>query len=208
MIWRNKIAINARQQEGGSEMLRRISFLLFLLMLPFASESLGQETTNDQVKSFTDSCMKAIQAGNFDEAARSFHYPANFSPEELEKDRNAVKLGLMELCKIFGTFEGSELVQRPVSFYLFAVGGGNLRYWEKYPESIQVKYEATFSKEGEGFVIFNVVRISGKFELRSAAFGIPIDSPNAKERMGKIAQHMMDFRESLSKQPERQERRI
>jgi hypothetical protein len=182
--------------------MRRILVLLFLLILLLTSQSLGQETTYDQVKSFTDSCIKAIQSGNFDEAARSFHYPPNYSPEELEKDRNAVKLGLMELCKVFGTVEGSKLLQRPVIFYLFAVGGGDLRYWEKYPESIQVKYEVTFSNEGEGFVVFNVVQISKKCELRSAAFGIPIDSPNAKERMGKIAKHMMDFMKSLKDGPE------
>ena len=182
--------------------MRRILALLFLLILLFTSQSLGQETTYDQVKSFTDSCIKAIQGGNFDEAARSFHYPPNFSPEELEKDRNAVKLGLMELCKIFGTFEGSRLLQRSVIFYQCAVGGGNLRYWEKYPESIQVKYEATFSKEGEGFIIFNVVRISEKFELRSVAFGIPIGSPDAKKRMEKIFVHMTDFMKRLENGPE------
>jgi hypothetical protein len=186
--------------------LRRILVLLFLLILLFTSQSSGQEPAYRQVEVFTDNCMKIIQSSNFDEAARSFHYPPNFSPAELEKDRNGVKLGLMELCKIFGTLEGSKLVQRPVIFYQCAVGGGTLRYWQKYPESIQVKYEATFSKEGEGFVIFNVVRIFKKFELRSVAFGIPIATPNAKERMEKIAEHMIYFMKSRSKQPERQER--
>jgi len=182
--------------------MRRILVLLFLLILPFASESLGQEPTNDQVKSFTDSCIKAIQSGNFDEAARFFHYPPNYSPEELEKDRNGVKLGLMEIIKLFGTVEKAEIVQRPVSFYHFTIGGGDTHYWQRNPQFIEVTYETTFSREGEGFVVFHVVRISKRFELRSAAFGIPIESPNAKERMEKIFLHMMDFMKSLKNGPE------
>ena len=182
--------------------MRRILVLLFLLILLFTSQSSGQEPSYDQVKVFTDNCMKIIQSSNFDEAARSFHYPPNFSPEELEKDRNAVKLGLMELCKIFGTAQKAEIVQRPVSFYNFTIGGSDIHYWQRKPQFIQVTYETTFSREGEGFVVFNVVQFSKKFELRSAAFGIPIESPNAKERMEKIFVHMMDFMKSMKNGPE------
>ena len=182
--------------------MRRISVLLFLLILLFTSQSVGQEATYDQVKSFTDTCIKAIQSGNFDEATRFFHYPPHFSPAELEKDRNAVKLGLMEIIKLFGTVEKSEIVRRPVSFYHFSIGGGDSHYWQRNPQFFQVTYETTFSREREGFVVFNVVRISEKFELRSVAFGIPVESPNAKERMEKIFVHMMDFMKSMKNGPE------
>jgi hypothetical protein len=155
------------------------------------SQSFSYEQIDDELKAFTDRCIEAIQNRNFEGAAKLFHYPSNYSPDELARDRDAVKLGLSELSNAFGTYGESKVVQGSVNSYIFAIGGGNLRYWEKYRESIEVRYVTTFSKEGEGFIIFKVVHISEKLELRSAAFGIPLNAPGARERMEKIGRHMM-----------------
>jgi hypothetical protein len=152
-------------------------------------------------------CIKATQRGNFGEAAGMFHYPPFYSSEELIRDRAGVESSLSELSKLFGTFERVEPLQRSVSFYKLDIGSGDIGYWKKYPESVQVKYETRFSNEGEGFIILTVVRISEKLELRSVAFGIPAESPNAKERMGKIAEHMLNMMKNRATEP-REERKI
>jgi hypothetical protein len=173
--------------------LRFVLFLLFFFFLPFANQSLGQNPNDDQIKSFADNCLNVIQSGNFEEAAELFHYPPNYSPKDLSEDKRGVKLGLLELSNIFGTFGAIEIVQRHANIYVFAVGGGNIEYWENYPQSIEIKYRTIFSKEGEGFLIFRVVRISEKLKLRSLAFGISAASPQAKERMQNIGRHMIEF---------------
>lgn len=173
--------------------MKRILFLLLFLTQPFVSQSLGQELTYDQVQIFTNNCLKVIQSGNFDDAAELFHYPPNYSPKELDEDKKEVQLWLMELSKLFGTFDKSEIVQRPVSLYKIEIGGGDIPYWGKYPQFIEVKYGTTFSIEGEGFIRFTVVQISKKLELRSVAFSISVDSPDAEKRIEKITSQMMDF---------------
>ena len=137
-----------------------------------------------------------------------FHYPPNLSLKELSKDKKAVKLGLMEMSKLFGTFEKSVICQRPVSFYHFAIGGGDIPYWKKNPQFVEVRYETKFSKEGEGFIFFWVVQMSKKLELRSASFGIPVNSLNAKERFEKIFGYMMDFMKEVGSNEAEIEKRI
>jgi hypothetical protein len=183
-------------------------FVLFFLTLAFASQSLGQALTDDQLKNFTDNCIEIIQRGDFDEAVELFHYPPNFSPKELSKDKKEVKLGLVEMSKLFGTFEKWEKAQGFVVYYQFDICGGDIPYWNKNPQFIEVRYRTIFSNEGEGFVSFRVVQISKKLELRSVAFGIPINSPKAKERFEKIAKHMMDFMKKVWKNGEETEKRI
>jgi hypothetical protein len=178
-------------------MLKKYS-VLFLFTLAFASQSFSQEPTYDQLIKFTDNCIEIIHRGNFNEAVELFHYPPNFSPKELSQDKKEVKLLLIEMTKLFGAFEKWEVAQGFFISYQFDIGGGDIPYWSKNPQFIEVRYRTRFSNEGEGFVTFKAVQISKKLELRSVAFGIPATSPNAEERFKKIVGYMMDVMKSLA----------
>jgi hypothetical protein len=162
------------------------------------NQALAQAPSLTQLQKVSDECLYLIKNGKFKEAVELFHFPPSYTVEEVKKDQDAVKLGLQEMTNLFGIFGSVDLLKEPAVYINIPLGGGDIPYWRKYPKTYKLEYKTEFQNEGSGFIIFQLVDISKKIEIRSISYGLSATAPNVRERMTKIGKHMMDFMMSLS----------
>lgn len=167
-------------------------YLIFICIF-ISSRVEAKEFRLDEIKLFSDYCYSLIKVENIDELALKFHNPPAYSATLVVNEIDGIKLSLMELIQIFGKIGPGEFIRDNLSFYNISAGGGDIKYWQEHPDFIQVGYKTTFMKQGEGYVLFQVVAILDKLELKAISYGIPISSPNAKERIENINNIWMSY---------------
>ena len=177
---------------------RFLPLLIFISSILTFNNAFAQQPSLVQLKTVTDRCLNLIKDGKFKEAAEMFHIPPTYTAKEMKSDCEALRLGLQEITKIFGSFKSIDLLKEPAVYINIPIGGGDLAYWNKHPASYKLEYKTEFQNEGPGFVVFHLVNISKVLEIKTIAYGISAVEPNARERMTRIGEHMMKFMMRLS----------
>ena len=170
---------------------RVLSVTLILMVLLLIGTSHGQTVSNDTLVNNAVQYFDFIRNNDFHSASRLFHYPGNYTKQELTDDMNTVSNLLAFLANEFGGVLNQNISEAPTSFYHVLVGGGDLPYWQKHPHSVKLTYKVDFEKEGRGYVRIRFCNISGKWEIRQVEYGLPTSRPDSRERIMTIMQKMM-----------------
>ena len=168
-----------------------ISFFLIILLL-VTSKAFGEQDTY-QLEKISNMFFTNIQNKNFNKVSQIFHFPPNYSNQELEKDRNSVIKGLKYFDYEFGTISSYKKAETAKFFLEANIGGGDIPYWKEHPQFAKMVYEVKFSKENEGFIVFYFCRISDKYEIRSVGYALPMSRADTKERVREIFNGFMEL---------------
>ena len=163
----------------------RIGLTVFLAGLFFVSTSAAQEEI------FREKSGRFVEAYNkkdFAGLAELFHFPPEYTEQELKADKEAIRKTLSLYFDEFGKITGFEKVENPPFHYFVAIGGADISYWEKHPEGDKVSYKAAFSGEGEGYLTLTFSYILRKWEIRQVNYGLPADRPRSEARISAIFQ--------------------
>jgi hypothetical protein len=142
--------------------------------------------STESYPAFVAEYFTLIQGHDFDKAMGMFHFPTNYSAEELEKDKSIVKKSLQLLDEKFGKFDSPSLEKKPEVFIQVGVGGGTPEYWKKHPEINRFVFRTTYEKAGPGYMVVNICNVTGMDQIRSVEFGIPKSNPDAEKTVSQI----------------------
>lgn len=138
-----------------------------------------------------------IQNNDFSSASKLFHYPSDYSSDQLLEDRVGVSNFLEFFNEEFGAILRSKLTKSPHEFYHVSIFGGDVPYWQKYPKYTSLTYKVEFEKEGEGYLCIHFCDIDNKWEIRMVMYGLPKSLSNSEAKILEIGSKMMKMLQNL-----------
>ena len=167
-------------------------FICFGFVLP-----VNAATVNfSQLEAMLVTCMKLIQMEDFEGAAMMYHYPTNYTSEELDTDIKAVAESLRIFNEEFGKFGSIKSLEEPKLYVNIHASGGTHVYWDKQRQAMKIELETEFENYGPGFLIFQVVDIVGTLEIKAIAYGLPV-SGESVARIKKVGDRMMPLMQQV-----------
>jgi len=133
-----------------------------------------------------------IKNEDFDNASKLFHFPDHYSKSELIDDRNSISETLKFFNYEFGKVLNEDIFYGSDSFYEVGIAGGNLEYWKNHSHFVKLNYRVEFEKEGEGYIGIFFCNISGFWQIRQVAYGLPFSRPDSKTRIMNIMDKMIE----------------
>ncbi len=124
-------------------------------------------------------------------AVRLFHFPPEYSADELSKDASGVRAVLELFQRELGRPADPKASDDPEQFIDVGIGGADEAYWKKHPESSTIRYIVRFAKEGRGMVAIETCHLGPKWQIRSVHYGLPASRADAKQRIDAIYTKMM-----------------
>ncbi len=178
-----------------------LTAVLMAALIGFGISTSAQETTNLDLQALSSKFFDHIAKSEFDSASKLFHYPPSYTPAERSHDIDAVAHMLKIFTNEFGTPASQRLSESAAMFYHVTAQSAHAEYWQKHPYSIQVDYEVDFSREGKGYIFVQFCNISGKWEIRSIAYGLPAERIDAKERVQQIINKVLREMQPFMQEP-------
>jgi hypothetical protein len=170
-------------------MMKRLFFVLVVSLL-FVLPANAATINFNQLQAMLVTCMKLIQTEDFEGAAMMYHYPPNYTEEELDTDIKAVTESLRIFSEEFGKFGPIKSLEEPKLYVNIHASGGTHVYWDKQRQAMKIELETEFENYGPGFLIFQVVDIVGTLEIKAIAYGLPV-SGESVARIKKVGDRMM-----------------
>jgi len=149
-----------------------------------------------QVRSFTAQCVELLRQDRFDLVAGYYHLQSGTTEGE-EIERHQLASGLAQLRGVFGRFEQVDVPDKPLESHQFEIQSMTSTYWKERPRHFQVVYRTHFSRMGEGALVFRVVVYDRRLRLRSVAFALLADRPDAEGKKAEVEAHMPRFFDHL-----------
>lgn len=177
-------------------MVRSLVLIAFALLLD-GSCAAAFDANPAQVRALVETAANLLRARDFAGAALLYHFPADYTEDQLEADLAGVAASLELFAGEFGSFDRIEPLAAPVLYVDVFVTGGNHAYWEAHPDSYRVVMLTDFSRYGPGFLVFHLVDIIGVLELKAIAYGLP-DSPASVEKVRRAGEKMTPLLRRLS----------
>ncbi len=132
-----------------------------------------------------------FHCGDADCAVRLFHFPPEYSAEELRKDTSGVRAVLKLFERELGRPAEPKASGDPEQFVDVGIGGADEAYWKEHSESATTRYVVQFAKEGRGMVAIEACPLGPKWQIRSVHYGLPASRADAKQRIDAIYTKMM-----------------
>jgi len=170
--------------------------LVVLACLSVANPSYSQEARPlgdraARLQSVTSHFFVLVSAGRFEEATELFWFPPNFTPAERSKDAAGVAVTLRIITREFGVPEAPEPDDSAEGVYGVGGGGGDFEYWQKHPVSVDIRFRAHFTREGDGFVIFKFLEVGDSLRIRELNYGLPARRSGARDRIQQIMETLI-----------------
>jgi len=177
--------------------LFRLAIGLSLLLLSVTPVAAKEQISEFQVRSFTAQCINLLRQDRFDLVAGYYLLDPGRDADQVARERHQLAAGLAELRGIFGDFGQVRIPDAPQRSHQFEIQGMTAAYWRDRPRHFQVVYGTTFSRIGEGALVFRVVVYDHRLRLRSVAYALSADEPGADRRKAGIEKHMQRFFQHL-----------
>jgi hypothetical protein len=172
---------------------KQIIILLAIATTFFFQQTNCQPFANTDLSSIADHYIKLMNQGNYKEASFLFHYPEDYTQEELVSDRTTVQKMLKIVMDTFGSIDSVYIVPPSLMVYQFSIGGGSIPYWQKHPKGFHVTHCVEFSKQGYGRFDVQFCNINSKWEIRDVSYGLPTSRSDAKPIISKLLERFMQL---------------
>ncbi|MCL5773104.1 MAG: hypothetical protein M1536_01800 [Firmicutes bacterium] len=183
-----------KPQTGETKKTSAASITLFDNEKNVIWQAPSQESSEDAIKQIASEYFRLIQNDNFDDAAKLFHYPPEYTKQELANDLRAVSSVLKLFKQEFGQIQAAKISSNPDLYYSIGEEGGNVPYWQKHPTSYELTFEVNFEKEGPGYIVIDFCNINNKLEIRIVNYGLPASRPDSKNRIMDVEQKIMKMK--------------
>jgi hypothetical protein len=163
--------------------------ICLILFVSFVANS--QQANNSEMAKISNKFFNYLKNDYYSEAADLFHYPNEYSNEELQKDKFYMKETLRLCKKEFGEITSIKAITQSPGSVNFSLRGGDFNYWKKYPYFVAQIFQVQFENEGLGFIFMRFCNIKDTLEIRSISYGIPKSRSGAEERINEILSKML-----------------
>ncbi len=151
------------------------TLVLFLVFSSYsATGGYAKEINLNQLEAVVETCLKLIQNGDYRGAALMYHYPPDYSQEELNNDLDGVEGSLKIFAEEFGAFREVTPLDKQTLYVNIYASGGSHQYWEEYPNVLKIEMQTEFANFGPGFLIVQLVDIADMLEVKAIAYGLPV----------------------------------
>ncbi|MGA1867043.1 MAG: hypothetical protein ACMUJM_00700 [bacterium] len=168
-------------------------FSLVLLLFGIVTYRCRGHTQENILTEIASEYFKLIKNKNVNGASKLFHYPTDHTEQEIIKDMNVIGRSLQIFINEFGAVLRADLVETRDIFYHVSIGGGDLSYWKKHPNSINLTYKVKFKKAGQGYIDIMFCNINNKWDIRQVSYGLPQSRPDSKEYILDITQKIFQL---------------
>ncbi|MEJ2618590.1 MAG: hypothetical protein P8Z35_26795, partial [Ignavibacteriaceae bacterium] len=149
--------------------MRKLTILIVLILF-FSSVSFLyadiKNTITQDIDKITTDFFKLIKANQFESASELFHYPNNYSREDLVKEKIDVIETLKFLKNEFGAVTQLKISNSPGKVIGYGVSGASIEYWQKHAEFIFQIFNTNFERIGEGYIRISYCKINNKWEIQ------------------------------------------
>tara|TARA_R110002074_G_scaffold195141_1_gene361315 strand:+ start:368 stop:853 length:486 start_codon:yes stop_codon:yes gene_type:complete len=160
-------------------------------MFANTSEALAKKTFIE-LKEQAQRYIKAINEEDFKKAALQVYYPESLQGEEKEDEIKVISKFITIFSNEFGTISNIKTVAEIEKYYSTFVMAGSLKFWTDKVNSLHLQYQVIYSKQKQGFMIFNFSEVNGGWELRSVEYGLPASRADAKNTITKVFGKLVD----------------
>lgn len=145
----------------------------------------------EEAREIATAHLEALEHGDMGEAAAAYHYPADFSLEELGREKRdiATILGILS-ARLGAVTEYMEGESNPETLF-FALQTASQQYWEKHPYFMARVYDVEFANQGKGFVSFHFSIVNDRMALSHVFYGLPADDPDAETMFKSLNDDLM-----------------
>lgn len=171
--------------------IMQIGRVLILLVI-IASSSCSKQPSEKVTREIVSAYLGYLENNDFESATALFHFPANYTAEELSNDRNAISKALAIVSNEFGGIGRVNKIDSADNYIFLVLSGGNLAYWDQHSYSIPVIHEVTFSNEGAGYLIFFICKVEKRWEIQKIEYCLPVSRPDSKERINQITRKIFE----------------
>jgi hypothetical protein len=161
-----------------------IGLISFISFVHFVYANV-QNTIAHDIDTITSDLFKFIKANQFASASELFHYPYNYSSEELVKEKRDVIGTLRFLKKEFGAVTQFKISNSPSKVVGYGVSGASIEYWQKHPEFIFQIFKVDFERIGQGYIRISYCKIKNKWEIQGIEYGLQ-ESEYSKHKLSEI----------------------
>ena len=173
--------------------MNRPRALSLLPLLALAALACGEPTSPspqaDDLEAPAAELLGLLSEGRYLDIAARMHYPAIYTPEQLNEDRAGVNESLAVLMNETGGISRYRVATDRGPFLQVSVVGGNDSYWKAHPAGrggTSVLFDVEFAKIGAGVVQIAFLESEGEREVRSVGIGVKGSRPDARNTMERI----------------------
>lgn len=178
--------------------VHKLGLVLAVLCLLLPGIARAQKVIDQtHLRALTETCIRLLQAGDFRGAALMYHYPPDYSADELEADLAGVAGSLQIFVEDFGQIGTVSFAGTNELFVNIYATGGTHKYWEQYPRSYKYTFKTEFSNYGPGYLVIHIVDIMETLEIKAIAFGLPV-SGKSVERIKQAGDRMVLLMDALT----------
>jgi hypothetical protein len=179
-------------------LVNRILLIAFFFVQSSLVHGYGnfQYQNNDTLDVLISKFNRFLDQSEYVAAAKLFHYPPDYNLNELNKDINMVSASLELITNELGTINEYIRSDDVELYYDIAVGGGDLKYWEKHPHSVKISFEVEFEKEGTGYCFFNFFKSKDTWKIKKVTFALPASQKKSKDKIYSIILKLMKLLEN------------
>jgi hypothetical protein len=167
-------------------------YLRFILICLFiaTSATIAKSSDHSEINNVAKRFFYLISQEDYMGASKLFHYPPNYTQEEIKKDIEAVSKFLEAMGTSFGKLSGPVPYTGSNRIMSLQIGGGDIPYWKDHPDYLSKLYEVSFSKYGTGYVTLSLCNLTNNWEIREAKYGLDASLKNSVMLLQEAASHV------------------
>jgi hypothetical protein len=165
--------------------MRKLTILIAMILFFPSFYADAQNIIAQDIDKITFDFFKLMKANQFASASELFHYPSDYSSEELLKEKRDVIRTLKFLKKEFGAVTQSKISVSPSKVIGYGISGASIEYWQKHSEFIFQIFKADFERTGQGYIRISYCKIKNKWEILGIEYGLQ-DSKYSKYKLSEI----------------------
>ncbi len=164
--------------------------ILSFSFLLFTQINIAKASDQNEISTLVTDFFNNISQEDHIEASKLFHYPTNYTQEEVNQDIEGVSKFLQALGDSFGNISDATIYNGNSKIISLQIGGGDIPYWQKHPNYLSKVYAVKFSKYGSGYITLTLCNIANKYEIREAKYGLDASFRNSTMLLQEAASHV------------------
>lgn len=166
------------------------SVLVLLISLWLTPVAHAARINSNQLEALVVTSLKLILTEDFEGVAMLYHYPPDYTKDQLDADLHAVENSLKIFNEEFGKFGSVAPLDTGDLYVNIYATSASHQYWDKQEKAYKVELETEFKNYGAGYLVIQLIDIIGTLEIKAIAYGLPV-SGESVGRIKKVGEKMM-----------------
>ncbi|MCC1495949.1 hypothetical protein [Alcanivorax sp. 1008] len=160
--------------------------ILFSFLL--SAQAVADDTENLEVRELIDHVLASLERGEYAELADLYHYPKEWSADQLKEDKCNMEKNLAYMGERFGKPLSARTFKEAKNYLHLGIMSASNDFWSNYTQTMTVELDIEYQKEGSDVLVLELVKIGSEIKLKAIVYGLKLDSPMAVMRFKEFGQ--------------------